>query len=183
MNRTILWAVLVVGLALVITPLAMSLPSKAGAGQNMMGDFQPIMRADQVETTAYYYNDVFTPLGKIVPLMSSQNLARIEADVSSLKGASPQARADLGGMVGAMKQYEQVFSQVPAGLVHYKPLVTTMQANVTNYKKINSLPSFRIFTWLFVVPGILLVVLAGLGLYGERHEIPFFHHRVRPTPV
>lgn len=183
MNRTILWAVLVIGLALVIAPLAMSLPSKASAGENMMGDFQPIMRADQVDTTAYYYDRVFTPLGKIVPLMSAQNLARIQSDVAGLKGASPQAQADLNGMVGAMKQYEQVFSQVPAGLKHYGPLVRTMQGNVSNYKQINSLPSFRIFTWLFVVPGVLLVLLAGLGLYGEHHEIPFFHHHVRPTPA
>lgn len=33
MNRKLLWAVLVIGLALVIAPLAMSLPSKANAGE------------------------------------------------------------------------------------------------------------------------------------------------------
>ena len=183
MNRAVLWAVLAIGLALVIAPLAMSLPSKAGAGENMMGDFQPIMRADQVELTAHYYNNVFTPLGKIVPLMTAQNLARIQNDVSGLKGASPQAQADLGGMVAAMRQYESVFSQVPAGLKHYGPLVTAMQGNVSDYKKVNSLPSFRLFTWFFMVPGVLLVLLAGIGLYGERHTLPSFHHRARPTPA
>ena len=52
MNRKVLWAVLVIGAALVIAPFALSLPSKAGAGERMLGDFQPIMQPDQVRTTA-----------------------------------------------------------------------------------------------------------------------------------
>jgi hypothetical protein len=32
---------------------------------------------------------------------------------------------------------------------------------------VNSLPSFRLFTWFFVVPGILLVLLSGYGLWHE----------------
>jgi hypothetical protein len=182
-HRTVLWAVLVIGLALVIAPLALSLPSKASAGERMLGDFQPIMRADQVDTTAYYYDSVFTPLGRVVPAMSAQNVARLQQDVNGLKNVSPTTMQDFNGMLTLMKANEKIFAQVPAGLTHYKPLVRTMQANVSNYKKVNSLPSFRLFTWFFVVPGILLVLLASLGLYGERHEIHFFHRHARPTPA
>jgi len=71
MNRKVLWAVLVIGAALVIAPFALSLPSKANAGEHMLGSFQPIMQPDQVKTTAYYYNDVFTPLGQVVSAMSA----------------------------------------------------------------------------------------------------------------
>lgn len=39
-----------------------------------------------------------------------------------------------------------------------------MQANVTNYQQVDSLPSFGLFTWFFVIPGILLVLLAGVPL-------------------
>src|SRR6266702_3903766 len=74
MNRKLLWAVLAIGLALVIAPLAMSLPGKAAAGQRMLNGFQPIMQPDQVKTTAYYYNQVFVPLGTVTPMMSAQNL-------------------------------------------------------------------------------------------------------------
>ena len=52
-----------------------------------------------------------------------------------------------------------------AGLQHYKPLVDTMQGNVGDFKKVDSLPSFNLFTWFFVVPGILLVLLSGAGLF------------------
>ena len=52
MNRKVLWAVLVVGLALVIMPLALGLPGKSAAGQRMLNNFRPIMQPDQVQVTA-----------------------------------------------------------------------------------------------------------------------------------
>jgi len=57
MTRKVLWAVLAIGLALVIAPFAIGLPGKSAAGQRMMTGFQPIMRPDQVATTARYYDD------------------------------------------------------------------------------------------------------------------------------
>ena len=61
MNRKLLWAVLVVGLALVIGPFALGLPGKAAAGQRMLNNFQPIMQPRQVQITADYYDHVFVP--------------------------------------------------------------------------------------------------------------------------
>jgi hypothetical protein len=205
MNRKVLWAVLVIGAALVIAPFALSLPSKSGAGERMLSDFQPIMQPDQVQTTAYYYNDVFTPLGQVVPAMSAKNVAKFQryvaglksvqltpADMAKLQQQFPQLAAMFAGMpvmlrdfdslVTLMQKNEKIFAQVPAGLVHYKPLVTAMQSNVTDYKQVNSLPSFRLFTWFFVVPGALLVLLAGTGLFGGRIlSEPRLSHHTRPT--
>jgi hypothetical protein len=55
MNRKLWWAVLAIGLALVIAPLALGLPEKAAAGERMMTGFQPIMQPAHVNTTARYY--------------------------------------------------------------------------------------------------------------------------------
>ena len=200
MNRKVLWPILVVGLALVIAPFALSLPSKAGAGERMLNGFQPIMQPNQVKTTAYYYNEVFTPLGKVTPMMSAKNLARFQAYLDGLKTIKltpaqmaviqqqfpqmaavlqqmPAMQRDFGGLLGTMRANTGIFSQVPAGLTHYQPLVSTMQANVGNYKQVNSLPSFRLFTWFFVVPGALLVLLAAAGLQqGRELSWPSFHH-------
>ena len=43
MERKVLWPILVVGLALIIVPFAMSMPSKTAAGQRMLNDFHPLM--------------------------------------------------------------------------------------------------------------------------------------------
>ena len=205
MNRKVLWAVLVIGAALVIAPFALSLPGKTAAGQRMLGDFQPIMRADQVETTAYYYNQVFTPLGKVVPAMSAQNVAKFEAYVQGMKsvrltpaqmqtmqqqfpqlaqlfGGLPVMLKDFDQLIALMKSNEKIFAQVPGGLKHYHPLVTTMQGNVQDFKQVNSLPDFRLFTWFFVIPGVLLMLLASIGLYtGRKLRVPSVH--LRPTHV
>ncbi len=221
MNRKLLWAVLVIGLALVIAPLALGLPGKTAAGERMMNGFQPIMQPDQVATTARYYNDVFVPLGTVTPMMSAQNLAKFQgylqgfdgmqtdaaklvpllaqatnmtpAQVQTLMAAQlpamaamlqnlPAMQRDFDALLGTMQQNVDIFSQVPAGLAHYEPLVTTMQANVENYEQVNSLPDFRLFTVFFVVPGALLILLAGYGLFGSaiRGRITVRHH-ARPT--
>ena len=221
MNRKLLWAVLAIGLALVIAPFALGLPGKAAAGQRMLNGFQPIMQPDQVATTARYYNDVFVPLGAVTPMMSAQNLAKFQAYLKGFGGMQTDAaklvpllaqamnmtpaqvqammatqlpsmaamlqnmaqmQRDFGGLLGTMQQNTGIFSQVPAGLEHYQPLVSTMQANVTNYKQANSLPDFRLFTFFFGIPGLLLVLIAGYGLFWSRIQSWFaVHHHAHPT--
>ena len=194
MNRKLLWAVLAIGLALVIAPLALGLPGKAAAGQRMLNGFQPIMQPDQVKTTAYYYNEVFVPLGQVTPMLSAQNVAKFQGYMQGFSAlpkllppaAAKQATPAFGafaGLLGVMQQNVGIFSQVPAGLTHYKPLVTTMQANVDNYEQVNSLPSFRLFSWFFIIPGALLILLAGYGLFGSWTRTKVVAHRAHPRPA
>jgi hypothetical protein len=216
MTRKVLWAVLAIGLALVIAPFALSLPTKAAAGQRMLNDFQPIMQPHSVATTARYYNDVFVPLGQVTPMLSAANVKRFQGYMAGLGGMQgdaaklvpmlaqalhmtpaqvqalmaerlpamaamlqnlPGMQKDFGGLMKTMQQNVGIFSQVPAGLDHYQPLVSTMQANVDNYASVNSLPDFRLFTMFFVLPGVLLVVLATFGLLGEYGRFTLHVHR------
>ena len=195
MNRKLFWAVLGIGVALVVTPFAMSLPTKAAAGQRMMSGFQPIMQPGQVQKTADYYNNVFVPLGQVTPMMSAKNLAKFQGYMKGFGAVATQVDAatlamlqqmqrDFGGLLGTMQQNVGIFSQVPAGLAHYKPLVTTMQANVDNYADVNSLPDFRLFTVFFVLPGAFLIVISVLGLYGDRMRAwASSRHHPHPTPA
>jgi len=95
----------------------------------------------------------------------------------------PAMQRDFGGLLGTMQENVDIFAQVPAGLQHYQPLVTTMQANVDDYEQVSSLPDFRLFTAFFVIPGVLLILLAGIGLFGNRTAELVFHHGARPTPA
>lgn len=96
-------------------------------------------------------------------------LTQFPATAQLLQGL-PQLEQDFAALLGVMSKNVDTFSKVPPGLDHYQPLVSTMQANVDNYQSISSLPNFRLFTWFFVVPGVLLVALAGLGLVAARRE-------------
>lgn len=207
MNRHLFWPILAIGIALIVAPLALSLPSKAGAGQDMIDDFRPIMQPGNVETTVDYYDSVFTKLRPVAGAISAETVAKfqdygqgigaVQAEsaklfpglaqalgqtpqqvqqffgqqfpaTAQLFGSLPQMSTDFGNLIGLMSQNVAIFERVPPGLDHYKPLVDTMEGNVTNYEKIDSLPSFPLFTWFFVVPGILLVLLSGWGLLSGR---------------
>ena len=87
-------------------------------------------------------------------------------------------------LLASFPQLIPVFQQVGPGLADYKPLVDTMQANVTNYQQVDSLPNFRLFTWFFEIPGILIAILALLGLGVGRRKAtvsppPLDHGRAR----
>jgi hypothetical protein len=84
----------------------------------------------------------------------------------------PQMQDDFNALIGLMEANVAVFEEVPGGLAHYEPLVTTMEAQQVNYTKVASLPDFNLFTWFFVIPGILLVGIALTGLIGGRDRKP-----------
>jgi hypothetical protein len=207
MIRKMMWAVLAVGIGLIAAPLLMGLPDKADGGEKMITAFEPIMDEDNIETTVYYYDEVFVPLGQVAPAMSQENIDRFngyvagftalgvdaenmvpalatamnmsEEDVQGFMGAQfpamsqtlqglPEMQADFSGLLGLMDSNVGVFEQVPAGLQHYEPLVRTMEAQQENYDKVASLPNFRLFTWFFVIPGLVLVALALTGLFVGR---------------
>jgi hypothetical protein len=221
MTRKLLWPVLAIGALLVVMPFAFQMPSRTAAGARMMNDFRPIMQPAQVAKTAYYYNAVFTPLGKVAPAINTASVAKFEQYVKGFQGMQsdsqkllpmlaqalhmtpaqvqaymarqvptmtamlaslPTMQRDFGGFIGMMIANTAVFGQVNGGLAHYKPLVRTMQANTGNFAQIDALPSFRLFTWFFVVPGALLVLLAGFGLLEGRH-VRIRAGRAHPTPA
>ena len=167
MNRKVLVPVFVIGLLLVIAPFAISLPSKAAAGERMLSDFHPLMQPAAVQKTADYYDNVFVPLGGV-------------ANQFTAASTDPKMQAVLKPLMPMLQPVIPIFKQVPSGLAWYKPLVTTMQGNVSDYASVDSLPNFNLFTWFFVIPGILLVLLAGGGLYTAG---AFHLHLHRPHPA
>jgi hypothetical protein len=167
------WPVLLIGIALIVAPLALGMPSKAAAGQRMLNDFHPVMQPAAVTATVNYFN-TFQALRPVA--IGGQQAASESPQLLSALGASlhmSPAQVDgfltakfpaMAGLIGSLPSLRPVFAQVPPGLNWYKPIVATMQTNVTNYREVDSLPNFNLLTWFFVVPGILLVLLAAWPL-------------------
>ena len=91
MRRLILIVLLLIGVGLIVAPLSMSMFSRSSDGQKMVNNFRPIMQPANVETTAMYYDDVFTPLRKVVPLMTQQNMDRFNGYLQGIKGTESDA--------------------------------------------------------------------------------------------
>lgn len=173
--RWVVWPVLVVGAALVVAPFAMSLPSKASAGQKLLDNFHAIMQPAAVRQTLAY-DAVFQHLREVA--VTGVSAAAEEPKLFSTLAASlhvtePQLAAMLTAgfpatakLLSGLPSLSGVFKQVPPGLSWYAPIVKTLQNNVGDYSQVDSLPNFNLFTWFFVVPGVVLFVLAGLGAWG-----------------
>ena len=102
MNRKVLWPILLIGAALVAAPFALSLPTKATAGERMIRDFQPIMQADAVQETARYYDEVFVPLGKVAPLMGEATVAKFSGYLEGFAGVQADAARLVPLLAGAL---------------------------------------------------------------------------------
>jgi len=160
-----------------------------------LGTVTPMMSAQNLAKFQAYlkgFGGMQTDAAKLVPLLA-QAMNMTPAEVQALLATQmpamagmlqnlPAMQRDFNGLLGTMQQNVGIFSQVPAGLAHYEPLVTTMQANVDNYRQVNSLPDFRLFTVFFVVPGVLLILIATYGLFGTaiRSRVEL-HHHAHPT--
>ena len=174
------WPILVIGILMIVLPFAISLPSKASAGQKMLNAFHPVMQPANVKESVSFWQNTFVPLGSVATgsvaaagetsqLLTglSEGLHMTPAQLEAFMGENYPAFAK---MIASFPQLVPVFSEVGPGLAHYKPLVKTMSSQVGNYAAVDSLPNFNLFTYVFVVLGALIALfaLAGLGLFQRR---------------
>jgi hypothetical protein len=179
-SRMFHWPVLVIGVLLIVLPFAVSMPSRASAGQKLLSAFHPIMQPAAVQKTVSYDVQTFTPLGPFatgavaaapeVPVLIATLAAALHVPAAQVPALLQQKAPYLSGILTHFSQVVPIFKNVPPGLAWYKPIVTTMQAQQKNYAAVDALPNFNLLTWFFVIPGILLVLFAGFGLLlGRRH--------------
>jgi hypothetical protein len=177
MRRVILSVLLLIGLGLIVAPVSMSMFGRSSNGEAMVNSFRPIMQPAHVQTTADYYDNVFTELRPFALMMKgvqtdAQKLVPALAQALHMSPAQVQKMLatqfpSLARLLQSLPQAVQVFKRVPPGLDFYKSLVTTMQANVSNYASVDALPRMGLFPWFFVVPGILIILGAGFLLIGD----------------
>jgi hypothetical protein len=91
---------LVIGLALVITPLAIDVPGRASAGSDMMDDFAPIMAREEVEVTKDYLEKFHVMRDDFVPAMTPEAVARFQGYL----GTMDAMYADFGTLVPTLAE-------------------------------------------------------------------------------
>jgi len=162
------WALAGLGLAVLLAPVAFQMFSRAPQGAEMIDDFRPIMTRERVLGVQGYF----------VIMGAAEGQLRVDA--------IPQAVDTTG--IDATLRYPAIsrFSaDWPTIVGDFSPMVATMSDNVDNFEGIDALPSFSLFPWFFVVPGLLVSGLALLAvrLGGRHHAIgPGGRSQARYTP-
>ncbi|MET3960521.1 4-amino-4-deoxy-L-arabinose transferase-like glycosyltransferase [Marmoricola sp. OAE513] len=133
-------SVLVLGLlalGLVAGPLAMGMLTKAPQGASMLEDF--------------------------TPFMSSERLAGFIADLDLIDDAVSEL--DATDARATNPTYAEFSEQWPPIEDDMSGLMGDVTDNLDNYQAMADLPSFRLFPWFFLAPGlVLLAVLAVVAL-------------------
>lgn len=139
------WAFVVLGIGLVLAPVAFQMFQRAPKGGRMMEAFRTIETRKKVETIQGYFATIAVGQGSlrldIVPALRRDGLNT----------------TDIATRYAAVDTLNRNWIPI---LNDMTPMIGAMSDNVDNYDAIRSLPPFPLFPWFFVIPGLLIVALA-----------------------
>lgn len=141
-------------------------------------DFSQIMTQENVATFQGYMQGIgamqaefpklIHALGRQLGMTDAQVNAFLADEFPAVAGglqAMPQMGRDFAGMIAVMEKDVGPFQQVKPALDHYGDLVARMERNVDTYASVDAMPRMSLLPWFFVIPGALLLALAGSLLY------------------
>jgi hypothetical protein len=155
------WAVVALGLALIVAPLAFQMFTRAPKGAQLVRAFRSVETRGLVTGIQNDFATITTGegavSGELVPALEARGLSATQID-SRLPAVALLERR----WVGILQDLT--------------PLIGVMSDNVANYQAVAALPAFGLFPWLFLLSGVLVVALAVLGATRAR---PRIRRRVR----
>jgi hypothetical protein len=148
------WALVVLGVGLIAAPGIFQMFQRAPDGGTMMSAFKTIETTENVQQIQGYFGTMAVGQGairlEIVPALEASGLS--SSEIATRFPAVATLDANWVHILNTMT-----------------PMIGAMSDNVPNYQAVASLPPFPLFPWFFVVPGLLVVVLAlGAGTQRSR---------------
>jgi hypothetical protein len=148
------WAVIalgVLGIALIAMPIAFQMFERAPKGARMIRDFRPYMTASRLDG----YQTEMSQINAGVGEGGTKVVARLFA------GTAAQRQARLAASFPGFVEFEHQWAGIYPDM---SGMLRTIQRNLGNYRAVAALPSFTLFPWFFVIPGLILLGLLGFGL-------------------
>lgn len=131
-------ALAVLGLGLVLAPAVFGMFQRAPLGAEMIRDFKPFMTEERLAGFQGHLAGIDAAVQEIDPLV--------------------EARPGIDSPA-----YATFSSDWPEIHTTMTSLMDDVAANREGYEAVASLPDFRLFPWFFVVPGVVILLLAGYG--------------------
>lgn len=135
------WVVGLIGVGLVLAPVAFQMFERAPKGGEMIDDFRPLMTRPRVQNIQGY----FVTLGA-----GEGQLRNVLVPAAVAEGA---AESDFPAVAAFSEDWQAIVTD-------FAPMIGVMSDNVENFEAVDALPDFPLFPWFFVIPGLLLVGLA-----------------------
>ncbi len=151
------WALIalgVLGIGLALAPVGFQMFERAPKGAEMMREFKPFMTDARLSGFQRHIHNIDAAV--------HQTNGRV---VVALEGHGPAAHRRFDTRFAGFAQFRDDWSPINADM---SGLMTRIKSNAGNYRAMVALPDFRLFPWFFVVPGVLVALLALAGLVAPR---------------
>jgi hypothetical protein len=158
-------AIAAIGAVLVVAPIAVSVPAKATAVDQLTAAFRPAFAPAAVRQTRTDMNTV--------QAMADQLQAKLLPGLATaLKVTPTQLQSNLHS---AFPAFARGVADLPVILPRFQRLVTNLQVTAgADFNDASSIPwsgaPTTTLTWLFIIPGLLLVFAGGVPLLVARRE-------------
>lgn len=156
MKRGLVLVVLVIGLGLVAAPGIFQMFTRAPGGNTMMKAFKPYMTYPEIAQFQGYMKEIGAAQHESVTTLPSL-LASAHVSQSQLASQDQYVTA-------FDRQWPSIYADM------YDNMLAKMQAMVPNYKAIDALPPFWMFPWFFVIPGVIVALVAWRALVKDRRQ-------------
>jgi hypothetical protein len=156
-KRWPLVAALLIGLGLAAAPVAFQMFERAPLGGDMIDDFEPYMVQEKIDTFRGYMDLIGTAVTESADLRTAV-----------IEGGSLTADQYDGQFIFAKKLSDD-WTTINTDMTD---LLDRMDSNMDNYAAVAALPSFDLFPWFFVLPGLMVAGTAGVLLWKSRRGPP-----------
>jgi hypothetical protein len=152
-RRWVLFGLAAIGIALVIMPLAFGMFGKTPKGAVMIAGFKPYMTTARLSGYQSELHEI------------NAGVRQTDTSVAAYLGGGTLDRSEFASKYPEFVSFDQ---QWPAIDSRMTGLMSQVQGNLDNYEDVAALPSFKLFPWFFVIPGLLIAGCAIAALFRPR---------------
>jgi hypothetical protein len=150
-------AVIGLGVALALAPVTLQLFERGPKGADMVEAFRPIENRARVQQVQSSFGTITLGHGAIADAL--------EPALRKGGRSEREIKQDFPAMVELGKRWVPILNA-------FTPMIGVMSDSVGDYEAVAALPSFRLFPWFFLIPGLAAAALVALCSPAGRRRLP-----------